>query len=107
MVRYNFELLKTIVKRDGCIIDIDQVIDSLNRNIRVNFICKCGKSGAKSFKRMYKMSGGFCWSCTSVNKLPESDDEEFFWLSPPNNNKIEDEEEDFFWLSPPMTSQST
>ena len=61
------DLLKEIIKRDNCIIDLDK-IDKLNKSIKINFICNCGISNYKSFICLYKFGGGFCKECMEINK---------------------------------------
>lgn len=67
MVNYNIDLLKEIIKRDNCKIDLDK-IDKLNKKARIDFICNCGNSNNKSFHCLYKFGGGFCKKCIEINK---------------------------------------
>ncbi len=67
MFRYNKDLLNEIIKRDNCIIDLNN-IKSLNKNSIINFICNCGNSNNKSIVSLYKFGGAFCKKCTEINK---------------------------------------
>lgn len=67
MFRYNKDLLNEIIKRDNCIIDLNN-IKSLNKKSIINFICNCGNSNNKSIVSLYKFGGAFCKKCTEINK---------------------------------------
>jgi hypothetical protein len=66
MINYNIDLLKEIIKRDNCKIDLDK-IDKLNKEVRIDFICNCGNPNNKSFQCLYKFGGAFCKKCTYNN----------------------------------------
>ena len=65
MVKYNLELLKDIVKRDDCIIDLEKYKDVSNRSVIIEYICKCGVEHKKVFRQVYENSGAFCKTCSS------------------------------------------
>lgn len=67
MVNYNIDLLKEVIKRDNCKIDLDK-IDKLNIKMRIDFICNCGNPNNKSFQCLYKYGGAFCKKCIEINK---------------------------------------
>ena len=64
---YNKELLLSIIKRDSCIININNY-DKLTREIRLDFICNCGNNGNKSFRQIYKVNA-FCKNCTEIERI--------------------------------------
>jgi len=66
-IQYNKQLLEKLCLRDECIVDFT-TIEKYNRNIKVNFICKCGNTHNKTF-RVINYFGGFCKICTNNNKL--------------------------------------
>jgi hypothetical protein len=63
-LKYNKDLLRDIVERDKCIIDIDSY-EHLNRDIKLKFICNCGTDHVKIFRSLYE-TGAFCRSCTQI-----------------------------------------
>jgi hypothetical protein len=67
MVKYNIELLKNIIERDGCIINLEDY-DHLNRDCDIIFICNCGNIFQKMFRYLYEEGGGFCKNCTKLNQ---------------------------------------
>jgi hypothetical protein len=73
-IRYNFELLKTIIDRDKPIInEVDYKDINLNRDSKIKFICKCGKEGCeKTFRYIFEEGGAFCKACTKKNSLKKA-----------------------------------
>jgi hypothetical protein len=70
MVRfqYNLDLLKTIIERDECVIDLETLKDiKITGEIRIDFICKCGENCNKTFRQIYK-TGAICETCINKNK---------------------------------------
>ena len=65
-IQYNKQLLEKLCLRDECIVDFT-TIEKYNRDIKVNFTCKCGNTHNKIF-RVINYSGGFCKICTNNNK---------------------------------------
>ena len=65
-IQYNKQLLEKLCLRDECIVDFT-TIEKYNRNIKVDFICKCGNTHNKTF-RVINNFGGFCKICTNNNK---------------------------------------
>jgi hypothetical protein len=61
MKKYNKELLEKILERDGIIIEV--IPDKLNSLVRLDFICKCGNPGNKTFRVMFEQ-GSKCRECT-------------------------------------------
>jgi len=64
--QYNKQLLEKLCLRDECIVDFTK-IEKYNRNIKVDFICKCGNTHNKTFRGINNF-GGFCKICTNNNK---------------------------------------
>lgn len=66
-MKYDLTLIETIKTRDNCVIvsKLDKNIN-VNRETRIDFICKCGKSGDKALRNMYE-NGALCHDC-SVEK---------------------------------------
>ena len=62
-IRYDRQLLEEICERDKCIVDFDK-IDKYNRDVKIEFVCSCGKSHSKTFRMMYCNAGAFCNKCT-------------------------------------------
>jgi len=65
-IQYNKQLLEKLCLRDECIVDFTK-IEKYNRDITVDFTCKCGNTHNKTF-RAINNSGGFCKICTNNNK---------------------------------------
>ena len=65
-IQYNKQLLEKLCLRDECIVDFTK-IEKYNRDITVDFTCKCGNTHNKTF-RAINYSGGFCKICTNNNK---------------------------------------
>ena len=65
-IQYNKQLLEKLCLRDECIVDFTK-IEKYNRDITVDFTCKCGNTHNKAF-RAINYSGGFCKICTNNNK---------------------------------------
>jgi glucan-binding YG repeat protein len=66
MPKYHFALLQEVVDRDKCIIDMDTYKNQvIKREMRIDFICNCGKHGTKSLLMLYEKTGGICKSCTT------------------------------------------
>jgi hypothetical protein len=64
-MKYNLELLQSVIERDNCIIDITKY-PKINRETRIKFICKCGKEGDKTLRNMYE-NGTMCKICLESN----------------------------------------
>jgi hypothetical protein len=75
-VKYNLDLLKQIVERDNCEIDINLYEKiKLNREIKIKFICSCSKLHSKTFRYINENGGAFCIECTktkSQEKMKET-----------------------------------
>jgi len=65
-IQYNKQLLEKLCLRDECIVDFT-TIEKYNRDIKVNFTCKCGNTHNKTFRSINNF-GGFCKICTNNNK---------------------------------------
>ena len=65
-IQYNKQLLEKLCLRDECIVDFT-TIEKYNRNITVDFICKCGSTHNKTFSGINNF-GGFCKICINNNK---------------------------------------
>jgi hypothetical protein len=67
-VRYDKDLLNTILIRDGAMLVGDY--NKINRDSKINFICKCGREGCKTFRRS-EGCGMLCKSCTEKKRKPK------------------------------------
>jgi len=65
-IQYNKQLLEKLCLRDECIVNFTK-IKKYNRDIKVDFICKCGNTHNKTFRGINNF-GGFCKICTNNNK---------------------------------------
>jgi hypothetical protein len=63
--RYDRDLLNTIMTRDEATLVGEY--DKVNRESKINFICKCGTENIKSFRRS-EVCGMLCKSCTEKKK---------------------------------------
>lgn len=61
---YNRKLLEQICKRDNSKVDCDK-IEKYNRDIKIDFICSCGKFDSKNFRCMYR-NCAYCDECMRV-----------------------------------------
>lgn len=66
-MKYGIDLLKTIVSRDNCIINLANY-KLLNRNVKIKFTCHCGIDNEKTFRTLFENGGAFCVHCTKINK---------------------------------------
>ena len=60
--KYDLELLKEIIKRDEIIIDLENTT-KISSTVRLDFVCKCGNIGNKTFRLMVE-KGSMCRECT-------------------------------------------
>jgi len=60
--RYDLGLLNEVIKRDSIIVDLEK-IKKISSLVRLDFICKCGKVGNKTFRLMFE-KGSMCRECT-------------------------------------------
>jgi hypothetical protein len=60
--KYDMDLLKLVIQRDEITVDIEK-IKKISSLVRVDFICKCGNTGNKTFRLMFE-KGSLCRSCT-------------------------------------------
>ncbi len=68
VLRYNFNLLLDIIKRDEPHIDIEYYKKlNIKRETKIKYTCKCGENGEKTLRSLYDF-GSFCKKCTNVNK---------------------------------------
>ena len=65
-VRFTYELLLEVMKRDDASLDLSIYTDKtkINREIRIQGICKCGNNFNKTFRNCYENSGMYCKDCT-------------------------------------------
>ena len=63
---YNKQLLQELCVRDECIVDFTK-IEKYNRDIKVDFTCKCGNKHNKTFIQIYKACG-YCKICTESKR---------------------------------------
>jgi hypothetical protein len=73
MVRvFDIALLKQIVSRDGCSIDINGFKGkNINRDSRIEFLCKCNQESSKSFRALHDR-GAFCKTCIGEKSKEKS-----------------------------------
>ena len=62
--KYDKKLLEEICNRDKCIIDFEK-IGKYNRDIDIEFTCKCGNNYKKTFRLLYQYTGAYCNICTN------------------------------------------
>lgn len=70
---WNVDLLKTIIKRDGCIINLSEY-PKINQRKTIKFTCKCNTEHEKTFILLNKI-GAFCKECTKIisqNKMKQT-----------------------------------
>ncbi len=61
-IKYNNKLLTHCLNRDRATLIGN--FDSPNRDIKITFLCNCGKEHIKTFRQIYK-TGALCKTCTS------------------------------------------
>lgn len=65
MVRYNRELLGECLERD-CATLIGEY-QSLTRDTKIQYKCKCGNEEKKTFNLIYESGGAYCKDCCKIN----------------------------------------
>ncbi len=60
--KYDIDLLKQVVERDNITVDYDK-LGKISSLVYIDFICKCGKLGNKTFRLMFE-KGSLCRECT-------------------------------------------
>ncbi len=92
--QYNIDLLKYVIQRDKCIIDLTKynlpMWSKLTRNTRINFTCHCKKEFEKEFRMLYKI-GAFCYTCThnlSIEKKKQTSLKHFNVEYPSQSNEF-------------------
>jgi hypothetical protein len=88
-VKYNQELLDSIIKRDGA--DLNYIYDNLTKRTKIQFTCKCGKKGEKLFSTLNLNAGAFCINCAKVlqmNKIKNTNLEKYGVEMPTQNKDI-------------------
>jgi hypothetical protein len=68
MTKYNLDLLREIIKRDKCKIELSNYT-KLNREIAIKFICNCGTEDSKVFRTIFEKGGAFCKKCTKTTAV--------------------------------------
>lgn len=63
---YTLANLNNIIERDGA--ELLEDYKKINREIKINYKCYCGKNGCKSLKSVL-VYGAFCKKCTTDNKI--------------------------------------
>ena len=64
---YTTEMLKNIIERDRCSIDIN-TYEKLNRETRISFVCYCGETNDKMFRNIVD-NGAFCKKCLELKTI--------------------------------------
>jgi len=70
-VKYDINLLNTIIKRDNSTLIGDY--KSLHVYSVIKFICKCAKEDSKKFRSLYGKGGAFCRECAKINGKKKSE----------------------------------
>jgi hypothetical protein len=65
--KYTKELLKSCIVRDEAILVGNY--DTVNRNTKISFTCKCGTPGNKVFRNLFENGGAYCKECTNKNYI--------------------------------------
>ena len=60
--KYDMDLLKLVIQRDEITVNIEK-IEKISSLVRLDFICKCGNTGNKTFRLMFE-KGSLCRNCT-------------------------------------------
>jgi|UniRef100_A0A6C0JP22 hypothetical protein len=68
---YNKQFLEELFLRDECSVNF-KTIETYNRDIKVDFTCKCGNKHNKTFRQIYK-AGGYCKICTESKRKKKVD----------------------------------
>lgn len=68
---FNVQLLHKVVERDGCVVDLE-LYETVNRDVRIDFICCCGSDGNKTLRNMYER-GAFCKNCTLQKRFERTE----------------------------------
>lgn len=86
------DLLEELSERDKFSVkDIDEIQFS-NAEVKIKFICKCGKEGVKKFLAI-DVSGGFCKDCTNkqrIQKFTKTSLEHFGTEHPQQSKEIQE-----------------
>ena len=79
VIRFNYDLLIEVMKRDGATLDLSVYTDKtkLNSKVKIQGVCKCGQSFCKSFTLCYENGGMFCKSCVFINANTKRSDTYF------------------------------
>ena len=97
-IQYNKQLLETLCLRDECIVDfttIEKYNKKYNRNIKVDFICKCGNTHNKTFRAINNF-GGFCKICTNNNRQKNEYHEKQKEYYEQNKEKIKEKKKEYY-----------
>lgn len=84
------EILKVIINRDKCKIDLDKII-KLIKDTKIEFECSCGTIFSKSFGCLENYGGGFCKECTKINtrmKIAKTCNERYGYDSPLQSEEV-------------------
>jgi len=93
-IQYNKQLLEKLCLRDECIVDFTK-IEKYNRDITVDFTCKCGNTHNKTFSGI-NYSGGFCKICTNNNKQQSEYQEKKKEYQEQNKEKIKEKKKEYY-----------
>lgn len=63
--KFTVELLHSTLERDGASTNL--TYDTVSRESLIEYVCKCGVSNQKSFRRIVESGGAFCDSCKEIN----------------------------------------
>ena len=92
-IQYNKQFLEKLCLRDECIVDFTK-IEKYNRDITVDFTCKCGNTHNKTFRGINNF-GGFCKICTNNNKQKSEYQEKIKEYREQNKEKIKEKKKEY------------
>ena len=92
-IQYNKQLLEKLCLRDECIVDFTK-IEKYNRDIKVDFTCKCGNTHNKTFRAINNF-GGFCKICTNNNRQKSEYQEKQKEYREQNKEKINEKKKEY------------
>jgi hypothetical protein len=86
---FNREFLDELFERDNA--KLFGEYEKLNSQIRVKFLCHCGKQNEKIFIKIADKGGAFCEDCTKINtrkKIEKTNMEKYGVIAPLQNKDI-------------------
>ena len=96
-IKYDNELLDSILKRDGAILKGEY--EKLTKRSIIKFECSCGNEGSKLFSTLNLNAGAFCINCArniQVKKFKETNLERYGVEMPMQNKEIRNKQKEVF-----------